>query len=113
MIRSGHNKTPAIRRQRVADLPLWHLRSDCIDHTGDLVAGDARIGDAREMPFLGERVGMTEAARLHFDSDLSRPGLRNLSFDHLKRSTRATHLDCAHLGRIVSPRTPGSLSNPN
>ena len=48
------------------------------------------------MPFLGERVGMTEAARLHFDSDLSRPGLRNLSLDHLKSSTRATHLDDAH-----------------
>src|SRR5882724_2112314 len=62
------------------------------------------------MPFLGERVGMTEAARLHFDSDLSRPGLRNLSLDHLKRSTRATHLDDAHFGHPCSPRTTDSLS---
>src|SRR5258706_1019450 len=61
------------------------------------------------MPFLGERVGMTEATRLHFDSNLSRPGLRNLSLDHLKRSTRATHLDDAHLGHTCSPGTADFL----
>src|SRR5260221_9235570 len=53
---------------------------------------------------------MTEATRLHFDSNLSRPGLRNLSLDHLKRSTRATHLDDAHLGHTCSPKTADSLS---
>src|SRR6476659_10168744 len=60
------------------------------------------------MSFLGERVGMTEAARLHFDSDLSRPWLRNLSLDHLKRSTRATYLDDAHAGHTCSPKTHDS-----
>src|SRR5258706_15574806 len=74
------------------------------------MTGDARIGDAREMPFLGERVGMTEAARLHFDSDLSRPGLRNLPLDHLKRSTRATHLDDAHLGHTHQTFIPPSTT---
>src|SRR5258705_11251658 len=62
------------------------------------------------MPFLGERVGMTEATRLHFDSDLSRPGLRNLSLDHLKRSTRATHLDDAHLGHTHQTFIPPSTT---
>src|SRR4029077_19144941 len=62
------------------------------------------------MPFLGERVGMTEAARLHFDSNLSRPGLRNLSLDHFKRSAGPTHLDDAHVGHTCSPRTADSLS---
>ena len=59
---------------------------------------------------------MTEAARLHFDSDLSRPGLWNLSLDHLKRSTGATHLDDAHAGHTCSPRTHdsrGSLTRPS
>ena len=83
------------------------MRTPDIRH---IVTGDARIGDAREMPFLGERVGMTEAARLHFDSDFSRPRLRNLSLDDLKRSTRTTDLDYAHVGHTHQTFIPPSTT---
>src|SRR5580700_6677087 len=70
--------------------------------------GDARIGNTREVSFLRERVAMAQSARLHFHSDLSRPGLRDLSLDHLKRSTGPAHLYCTHVGPTPSPKTWGS-----
>src|SRR5882757_1254785 len=62
------------------------------------------------MSFLGQRVGMTEAARLHFDSDLSRPRLWNVSLDHLKRSAGTTDLDDAHLGHTHQTFIPPSTT---
>lgn len=77
-------------------LPRRHIRAGGVDDAGDLVPGHAWILNARPVTFLRDRVAMTKAARLHLDAYLTRPWLRDLSFDQLQRSTGSADLHRAH-----------------
>src|SRR5439155_9957977 len=77
-------------------LPPRHLGSNGIDHAGDLMARHAWIGNARPVAFFCQRIAMTEPAGLHFDADLPRSRLRDLSLDQLQRPAGLAHLHCTH-----------------
>jgi hypothetical protein len=62
------------------------------------VAGHARILEAGPVPFLHERIAVTDAAGLDFDPDLTGPGLGNFAFNDFKRPAGAGDLGSAHLG---------------
>ncbi len=53
---------------------------------------------------------MTQSARLHYDSDLSRRGLRDLSLDDLKESIGTNDLDCVHPGHAHQTFMPPSTT---
>jgi hypothetical protein len=55
----------------LADFPLFHAGAEGVDDPGDFVARNARVLDGRESAFLGERIGMADTARLHFDANLA------------------------------------------
>src|SRR5205823_11557449 len=46
--------------------------------------------------FFCQRIAMTEPAGLHFDADLPRSRLRDLSLDQLQRPAGLAHLHCTH-----------------
>jgi hypothetical protein len=92
-------------------LPPWHVGADRVDDAGDLVSGHARIGDAWPVSFFCQRIAVTQAARLHLDTDFARTRLRNRPVDHLKPTAGPAYLHCAHGRRHTSSSFSGRFSD--
>jgi hypothetical protein len=80
----------------LAGFPLRHASADAVHDANNFVTGHARILQTRPMTFLDERIAMADAACLNFDSDLSRTGLGNFTFNQFKRSAGTRDLNSAH-----------------
>ena len=80
----------------LAGFPFGHVRSECIDHAGDLVSWDTGVTNARPASFHGERVTVTNPAGLNFDADMTGTGLRNIAFHHLEGPGCVGNLNCSH-----------------
>src|SRR2546426_5927549 len=101
----------------LAILPRRHARSDLVDHSGHLVARDARVLQPGPMSFLHKQVTMTHTTGLHLDAHLVRPWCRHLSFDHFEWRARTTNLHRRHLCherasfvRLKAPRDKSTLT---
>src|SRR5262249_32563771 len=80
----------------LADLPRGDAAADSVDPADDLVAGDARVGDAGPGPILHESIAVANATCFHFDANLRRPWLGNRPIDQLECSTLLAHLNLMH-----------------
>src|SRR5262249_57140171 len=80
-----------------AGLPCRDALADRVDAPRDLVPGDARQREARELAGPHDRVAVAHAARLDLDAHLARSGLRHFAVDQFERSTRLADLDSLHL----------------
>jgi hypothetical protein len=78
-------------------LPIRHIRTDGIDHTGHLMTRDTRIRETRPMSVLDERIAMADSASFNFDADSVRTGLREWTLAHLEWSTGTRYLHGRHL----------------
>src|SRR5262249_39036866 len=47
--------------------PFRNLGSNSVDHSGDLMSGNPRIGNSRPVAFFCQRIAVTQAASLNFD----------------------------------------------
>jgi hypothetical protein len=83
-------------------LPAFYTRAGRIDHAGDFVSGNARVGDARPRAFLGVNVAVTDAAGLHLDAYVARTRLWHFAFDELKFAMGVGDLNGAHFGHHSS-----------
>src|SRR5437867_9465381 len=72
----------------LALLPRRHARSDLVDHSGHLVARDARVLQPGPMALLPKQVAMADPTGMHLDAHLVRPRCRDLPFDHVERRAR-------------------------
>src|SRR5437870_9100574 len=101
----------------LALFPRRHAHSDLVDHSGHLVARDARVLQPGPMSFLHKQVTMTHTTGLHPEADLVGPRCRDLSFDHVERRARTTNLHRHHLCherasfvRLKAPRDKSTLA---
>jgi hypothetical protein len=81
----------------LAFLPGRHAQPNSIDHTGDLMARDARIVQPWPVPFLHKDVTVTDAASLYLDANGIRTRFWHLTIHSLKRAARTTDLHRSHL----------------
>jgi hypothetical protein len=81
-----------------------NTRSQCFDGAYHLMSGHARILGPRYRTALRKDIAVADTASLDLDPDISRPGLRNLTLDKLKRPVGPGDLDDAHLFHKFSPQ---------
>jgi hypothetical protein len=81
----------------LSDTPTDNVWTECIDDAGNLVSGDARIGDAGEQAFDSEAVTMTHAACFNVNANLAACGLWHLTLNKLERPSAAHYLSRPHL----------------
>jgi hypothetical protein len=79
--------------------------ADRVDHPSDFVPRHDRVGHGGKQPFLGDRIAVADAARLHFDAHFPRPCLRQLPLDQLEGAAFLSHLDSAHFRHHDLPLT--------
>jgi hypothetical protein len=87
----------------LADFEDRDIGSDGIEDTGDLVAGDAGIAQARPEPHLGEHIAVADSAGLDADADVAGARLGKFALDDFKWSVGRGDLDgtagnCGHGG---------------
>jgi len=80
----------------LAGFPLGHIRANRVHHTHDLMPRHARILDPREKSVLGHRITVADAAGLHLDPHLARPGRWDFTFDKFKSPAGAGNLGSTH-----------------
>jgi hypothetical protein len=78
-------------------LPHRHIRSNGIDHTGNLVPRHSWVLQARPVPFFHKNVTMTDAACLYLDANGMGPWFRHLATHCLERAAGTTDLHRNHL----------------
>jgi hypothetical protein len=76
--------------------PPLHAGADRVHDAGDLVPGDARIGDPWKQAFFCEHVTVAYTACLNSNPDLSWSRLGDVTFDEFEVSTRSGYLHCLH-----------------
>jgi hypothetical protein len=73
----------------LAFLPRSDARTCLVNRSRDFVSWHARVGEARPRAhFFHDRIAVTDAARMNFDPDFSRPGLRYFALDDLEVCSR-------------------------
>jgi len=81
----------------LADFPLRHSISQRINQADDFMAWNAGILKTGPLALLHQRVTVTNAAGLDFDTDPVAGRLRYIALDNFKRSTWAGYLGCTHV----------------
>jgi hypothetical protein len=76
--------------------PSGNTLPDRINDSGYFVAGDSRVLNAWERSLFCERVAVTYAASLNFDSHRSCAGFRDIAFNEFKWSIRLRDLHDTH-----------------
>ena len=71
----------------LACYPTGHARTDLINHSGNFMSRNTWVLDARPMSFFCKRIAVTDAARLHTNTNLTHSGLRNLPLNQFYRPT--------------------------
>ncbi len=71
----------------LSGLPWRDAGSDRINPSADLMSGHSRELQSGVQGFLDQGVAVTDAAGFDLNANLARPGLRNIPFDNLERST--------------------------
>src|SRR6266542_1321414 len=77
--------------------PAGNVAAERIDRSGDLVPGNARIGDARPVSFDRQEIAVADAARLDANPDLPGTGFGHFALDRLQGCSRPGNLDRTHL----------------
>ena len=85
----------------IPGLPERDVGAECVDASGNLVAGHARILNAGPVSLFHQRIAVADAAGLNFNAHLPAAGLRNGTLDDFKISTGLADLDGFH-GRPLS-----------
>ncbi len=80
----------------VALLPGGHPRPWFVHYARNLMAGNARILNARERAVFHKMVAEANAASLHFNAHLPGPGLWNFALNNFKIAARFGNLHYFH-----------------
>jgi hypothetical protein len=84
--------------QALARSPSGNTWSDGVDHPNHFMSGNSRVLNPGQVALFGERIAVTDPARLDSDSDGAGGRLRNIALDNLERAIGARHLNATHLG---------------
>ena len=76
----------------LAGLEDRDLGANRVEHTGDLVAGNARVLDAGPYAQLGKRIAVANTAGLDTDTNVPRTRLGKFALDNLEVSAGGGHL---------------------
>jgi len=79
----------------IFDRPARHLAAQRVDRSRNLVPRNARVGDARPLPFDRQVIAVADAARLDAYPDLPGTGLGHFPLDELQLPFRACNLESA------------------
>src|SRR4051812_10843294 len=98
----------------LAGFPLRYVSADGVDEAGNFVARDTRVGQAGEVPFVRERIGMADAAGLDPDSHRASRWIDEFALNEfqlaglgdLDGAIRFSCHDAAPRTRSKSPATP-------
>jgi hypothetical protein len=80
----------------IAGLPIRDAIANGVNTTSDFVSWDARILQARPMPFLYQHITVANAASFHPHPDLPGTRLGNLAFDQFEIPAGFTNLSDSH-----------------
>jgi hypothetical protein len=88
--------------------PLSNTAADCVDSSRDFMAWDSGKLKPGPKAVLDEHIAVANAARFHFDADLSGARLRDFAFHQLPIAARFADLGYFHFahdcGSIVPMR---------
>src|SRR5215469_12189419 len=77
-------------------LPQRDIGADLVDASGNLVTWHARILNSWPQAFFYQHVAVADAARVHLDTNLPAPRLRDRTLDNFKISTGFADLNRYH-----------------
>ena len=86
----------------LTDLPAVNRLADRINCSDHFVARNARVLDARHDAFFRDGVAVAYPAGLNPQPDRARNRLRNFLLNDLERTIRASNLNAAHPGLLLT-----------
>jgi hypothetical protein len=120
---AGYAQVPAVDQPaapaRLATLAIPAKPADAdalsgapIDDAGNLVPGDARVGEAGPLSFDGETVAVADTTGLDANANLAPRRLGHVALDELKRTARLRDLNRSHFCHrrlLVGRAMPGPV----
>src|SRR5579884_1449015 len=95
----------------LAFLPTVHAGAHRINYARNFVPRNQRIARSRPVPVHGDRITVTNAARLDADAHPSRRNIRDFTLDKLKGLSGSRNLNRTHSGhRLKDDRTADAVS---